>query len=357
MKKSVFLSVLILSCLLTWGIVAAQTTDEYQEALRYYEKGNFSEAVNYLKMYVDKKPDPSAYYLLGYSLYKLGRHSEASEYFKQAYLIDPNFSPQQMEYFKKQPKEEMKEIERLSREPEEKAATPEEPLPQEAVPAEPQSEVVSPEPEMVPAPSQAPLERTPAQKVDPSPAQVQPLPSPARPETPAEKKTQLTEPQQVRPAQPMPPAQPASPAPFSSEKPPALPMPPLFPALLAGFMTLFLIIEIAVYIFFSLCLFFIAKKLSVPAPGLAFVPIVQLWTMVASAGKSGWWILLLLIPIVNIFVGIYIWLCITENLGKNKWLGLLILLPLINLIYMGWLAFSKGEGSASPGPGAPETEF
>jgi uncharacterized membrane protein YoaK (UPF0700 family) len=91
-------------------------------------------------------------------------------------------------------------------------------------------------------------------------------------------------------------------------------------------------------------MFLIAKKLDVPAPWIAWIPIIQIWTVVASAGKPWWWILLLLVPIVNIIVGIYLWVCITENLGRNKWLGLLMLVPIVNFVFLGILAFSKTEG-------------
>jgi hypothetical protein len=110
-------------------------------------------------------------------------------------------------------------------------------------------------------------------------------------------------------------------------------------------MIIYLVIAIASYIYTSLCLFLIAKKLDVPAPWTAWVPLIQVWTFVTAAGKPWWWILLLLVPIVSIIAGIYLWVCITENLGRNKWLGLLMLVPIVNLVFLGMLAFSKSEGA------------
>jgi tetratricopeptide (TPR) repeat protein len=107
--------------------------------------------------------------------------------------------------------------------------------------------------------------------------------------------------------------------------------------------TIDLSINIAFYIYFCLCLFFIARKLQVSAPWTAWIPIVNLWTMVSSAGKPWWWILLFIIPLVNIIVWIVLWMCIAENSGRNKWLGLLMLIPLINFVFMGMLAFSGNE--------------
>lgn len=67
--------------------------NEYKEALSLYQKGDFKAATEYLTKYVEKKPDPYAYYLLGYASYKMQNHSEAMKYFKEAYTIDPNFTP------------------------------------------------------------------------------------------------------------------------------------------------------------------------------------------------------------------------------------------------------------------------
>lgn len=78
------------------------------------------------------------------------------------------------------------------------------------------------------------------------------------------------------------------------------PPPELFTGLLAGFATIIIVLQIATYLYFCLCLFLIAKKLDVPAAWTAWIPIIQVWTIVASAGKPWWWILLFLIPIVNI---------------------------------------------------------
>jgi hypothetical protein len=114
-------------------------------------------------------------------------------------------------------------------------------------------------------------------------------------------------------------------------------------ALIAGLGMIALLVEIAIYIYFCLCLFLIAKMLNVTAPWTAWIPLVQIWAFVGSAGKPWWWILILLVPVVNIFVGIYLWMCITENLGRNKWLGLIMLLPIINFVFLGILAFSKKE--------------
>jgi len=114
-------------------------------------------------------------------------------------------------------------------------------------------------------------------------------------------------------------------------------------AFLAGLGMMLLLILVVCYIYFSLCLYKIAQKLDIHAAWTAWVPIVQVWTFLTAAGKSLAWVLLMFVPLVNIIVGVYLWMCITENLGRNKWLGLLMLIPLVNLVFLGILAFSARE--------------
>lgn len=130
-------------------------------------------------------------------------------------------------------------------------------------------------------------------------------------------------------------------------------------AMISGFM---LLIVLAGYIYVSLCLYLIAKKTAIPHPWMAWIPLVNLWTFVAAAGREWWWLAIIaalsalsLISVVGIIFGllnlaaiIYLWICITENVGKNKWLGLLMLVPIVNLIFLAILAFSKQENYSSP---------
>ncbi len=213
----------------------------------------------------------------------------------------------------------------------------------------------------------APVEKKEPVRPKPSPAVVQPLPDtqvkkpvePA-PQMPAQQSGKQVVPsvgQTVKPVPiaPMPPTQavPQQAAP-QSWMPSGMPSLPAFEngpsremllALLATFMTVILIVVAVFYLYNSLCLFLIAKKLDVPAAWLAWIPVLQVYAFLRSAGKSLWWIPLLIIvifiPIVNLIVWVYFCMSISENLGKNKWLGLLTLVPIAGLILPGYLAFSK----------------
>ncbi len=150
-----------------------------------------------------------------------------------------------------------------------------------------------------------------------------------------------------------PPKEPISPPATTTQKPAAppsipkdLPVPKGAPEFPVGIGYIFIIL-LAMYFYASLCLFLIAKKLGVPSPVFAWIPLIQVWTFVVAAKGTGGhpclWILSMAIPVAGPIIGIYLWMCIAENLGKNKWLALLMLLPLIGFVLMGWLAFSKEE--------------
>ncbi|MFQ3583820.1 MAG: DUF5684 domain-containing protein [Cyanobacteriota bacterium] len=50
----------------------------------------------------------------------------------------------------------------------------------------------------------------------------------------------------------------------------------------------------------------IGQKLSVPNTWLAWIPIANIWVMCRAAGKSGWWVILFFIPLVNLIFAIWV---------------------------------------------------
>ena len=89
-KLGLIIALFLLFSAVSYG--AVPNDSEFRKGLKFYNSKNYKAAAEQLKEYVNKKPDPTGYYLIGYSLYKLGKFSEANEYFSQAYLIDPEFS-------------------------------------------------------------------------------------------------------------------------------------------------------------------------------------------------------------------------------------------------------------------------
>ena len=231
---------------------------EFMAGLKAYNAKNYTAAVKHFREYANKKPDSTAYYLLGYALYKQGKFTEADEYFGQAYLIDPEFSLEKVGLIKKVPENITEKPSAVSK------------------PVEPSIGVLQPS-----MSEQAAVDKQRSKGPGQDPAKAQ------KPDAAGQK---------FSPSQ-----QPTVPAPATLHFPaPKKQMPggagnAALISILAAFGMVSFIIAIALYAFCCFCMYLIAKKVSVPAPWTAWIPIVQIWTFVMSAGKPAWWILLLFV--------------------------------------------------------------
>lgn len=105
----------------------------------------------------------------------------------------------------------------------------------------------------------------------------------------------------------------------------------------------FLIFFLAFYVYLALTLFFIAKKTNTENGWFGFVPILNLILMAKIGRVPLWTVILMLVPLINIFVLVWWWMKISEARSKPKWWGILILLPIANLIIMGILAWGNNK--------------
>ena len=86
------LKLFVLLLLLLLSAEAGAAGESYEKALRLFKGRDYKNAVVYLERYVAQRPDPAAYYMLGYACYKLREFHKAREYFNAAFLIDPDFT-------------------------------------------------------------------------------------------------------------------------------------------------------------------------------------------------------------------------------------------------------------------------
>lgn len=107
-----------------------------------------------------------------------------------------------------------------------------------------------------------------------------------------------------------------------------------------------MICALAMYIYMAVCLMKIAQKTNTANGWFAWIPILNIVLMIQISQKPMWWLILFLIPIVNIIFIVLLWMAIAEKLGKPSWWGILMIVPIANLIIPGVLAFSKSEGPA-----------
>lgn len=333
MKKIAYIIAIVFTLSIISGVLFAKAETEYEKAIRYYNTGKYKEAVEIFKDFIKTKPEAPAYYRIGYALYELGEYDEANQYFQQAYLIDPSFSPDIV----------VPKIKKPAKPPIAQAppvTEPQVPVITDLQAKTPPAPVPGPKPQMQMEPHRpqeqvvVPGKETPSGKTETAPPGGE-APSP---------EAGVVTPQRVQPPQEFPEF------PTPPEGMPA-DMNGLAAGLMAGFGMIIIVLQIVsvlLYLFVCYCIFRIAKKLDIPAPWLAFIPIIQIWTIVSCAGKPWWWILLLFIPLVGFILGIVIWMSITENMGRNKWLGLLMLVPIVNFIFLIMLAFSKSESYGGP---------
>ena len=111
-------------------------------------------------------------------------------------------------------------------------------------------------------------------------------------------------------------------------------------AVLGVMMLVFVVFALAAYVYFALALQTIAKKTNTENAWWAWVPILNAILMLNIARKPVWWFILLLVPFVNIVIGIMVWMAIAEVRGKPNWWGILLIVPLVGLIVPGYLAWS-----------------
>lgn len=113
------------------------------------------------------------------------------------------------------------------------------------------------------------------------------------------------------------------------------------PALMAGgFLMFFMVFALATYVYVALALSTIADKTNTENGWLAWIPIANVILMLNIARKPIWWIVLCLIPLVNIVIFIILWMGIAEARNKPSWWGVLMLVPVVSLIVPGYLAWS-----------------
>jgi len=108
--------------------------------------------------------------------------------------------------------------------------------------------------------------------------------------------------------------------------------------LIAGFFLFFILFFVAIWALIAVCLMKIAQKTNTDNAWWAWIPILNIILMLNIARKPVWWIILFLIPLVNIVISILVWIGIAEARGKGAIWGIITaFIPIIGLPY---LAFS-----------------
>jgi hypothetical protein len=112
------------------------------------------------------------------------------------------------------------------------------------------------------------------------------------------------------------------------------------PAMAGGTFFFFLLVVVAVYVYTALAVQTIAEKTNTENPWLAWIPIANIILLLNIAKKPVWWIVLCLIPLVNIIIFIMVWMAVAEARGKPGWVGVLLIVPVLGALMPGYLAWA-----------------
>jgi len=119
----------------------------------------------------------------------------------------------------------------------------------------------------------------------------------------------------------------------------------------------FIFIYLVVIAFFVICFWKIFTKAGKPG-WAAIVPIYNIMVLCEIAGKPAWWVILFLIPCVNIVIMFIVYIALAEAFGKSAGFG--VGLALLGIIFFPILAFGSAEyigvGSSATGGGTVSTE-
>ena len=107
--------------------------------------------------------------------------------------------------------------------------------------------------------------------------------------------------------------------------------------LLALFAGAYLVFMVVVYLIYSFCIGKVLEKAGKPL-WAGFVPIYNVMLLLEIVGRPTWWIILFLIPFVNLIVMVIVCVDIAKSFGKDVVYG--VLLALVGLIMWPVLAFS-----------------
>jgi hypothetical protein len=113
--------------------------------------------------------------------------------------------------------------------------------------------------------------------------------------------------------------------------------PRLNPAVVQGVVALL----VCAYLFICYCGLLICRKTGHEPGWLIWVPILQLFPLLRSAGMAQWWFVAFLVPVLNLLAHVLWSVKIVQARAKSLWVALLLLLPVTNVFALSYLAFSS----------------
>lgn len=113
---------------------------------------------------------------------------------------------------------------------------------------------------------------------------------------------------------------------------------------IGGMMIFILVLALAFHLFFGYCFKRIAEKAGNDDTGIWWIPLANYLLVLRAAGKPAWWLILLLIPFVNIITMFIVWIEVSRNLGHGTAWG--VIAVLVSIIGIPYLAFANEPSPA-----------
>ncbi|WP_419868152.1 DUF5684 domain-containing protein [Chryseobacterium sp. CT-SW4] len=110
-----------------------------------------------------------------------------------------------------------------------------------------------------------------------------------------------------------------------------------------------LIFELVLYVFYGYCMYKIFQKAGVENAWAAFIPIYNVIVLIQIIKKPVWWIVLLFIPLVNLYAAWVIWDRVAKGFRKDTPVYT-ILLFFLGFIFIPVLAFGNDSFDANEIP-------
>ena len=91
------------------------------------------------------------------------------------------------------------------------------------------------------------------------------------------------------------------------------------------------VVYLAVFVFYIVSMWMVYQKAGQPGWG-AIIPIYNIYILVKIAGRPGWWLVLFLIPLVNIVIGIMVSIGVARHFDRSDGFG-------VGLFFLGFIFY------------------
>lgn len=109
----------------------------------------------------------------------------------------------------------------------------------------------------------------------------------------------------------------------------------------AGFGLMMIVCWLGMMVFFNWLMYWKVFEKAGQPPVMSLIPIVNLYYLFKIAGRPGWWLVLLLVPLVNIVILILVCIDIAKKFGQGT--GFAVGLILLGIIFFPILGFGSAQ--------------